>query len=132
VSVTPEIERVQFQQTYACGYFLSGETRELWYIKVDAGYTAFVERIACDWFGGVNPPATGSIVKLIIDGFPRTFVYQIDLNKPYVFDPPIVAKHFVRWVITNNDVPGIVNGKQLDGSHYFGVLTDGFFAKPKS
>jgi hypothetical protein len=129
----PELEKISFPQNYASALVESGETKDVLTINVDAsgGYTAFLERIACDWFGGSNPPDTRSILELVIDGVPRRFEYEIQINKPYIFNPPFVARHTIVWRVTNNDVPHIENGVQKTGAHWYGVLCDGVFAKPK-
>ena len=121
MSTTPRLDIVPFPEHYAYVLVESGESKEIFYLPVTAGYVGFIERIACDWFEGTDPPDTRSILELVIDGFTRKFEYQIDINKPYVLDPPIVARNYIRWRVTNNDTK----------SHYFGILTDGYMAKPK-
>jgi hypothetical protein len=130
--VFPELEIINFPEHYTYSLVESKETKEVFYMHVTGGYTAFIERIACDWQEGVNPPETRSIIELIIDGFTRRFDYEIQINKPYIFDPPLVAKNYIRWKITNNDIPHTLNGEQKTGGHYFGVLCDGCLAKPKT
>lgn len=132
MSVTPELERLQFPEHYAYVLVGSREKKQVFYLPITGGYTGFIERIACDWHAGSNPPATRSILELEIDGFTRKYEYEIQINKPYVFDPPLVARNYIRWWATNNDVPHTESGEQKDGSHYYGILTDGFLAKPKS
>jgi hypothetical protein len=135
MSVTPEIERVQFPDPYVYALVGSGVIKQqVYYLSIEGsgGYTGFVERIACDWFEGSSPPTTRSTLYLDIDGFIRTYEYQIQINQPYVFDPPLVATKWIRWLVTNNDVPYIAtDGTAKNGSHYYGILIDGFLAKPK-
>jgi hypothetical protein len=136
MSVTPEIERIQFPDPFAYALVGSGVLQQKVFdmaIEGTGGYTGFVERIACDWFEGSNPPATRSILELNVDGFIRQYQYEIQINQPYVFNPPLVARRWIRWYVTNNDVPYVANdGTQKDGSHTYGILTDGFLAKPKT
>lgn len=133
MSVTPELERLQFPEHYAYVLVGSLEKKEVFYQRITGGYTAFIERIACDWFEGSLPPSTRSVLELEIDGFTRKFEYEIQINKPYVFDPPLVARDHIRWWVTNNDVPYTADdGSAKNGAHYYGILTDGFLAKPKA
>lgn len=132
MSMTPPLEFIQFPEHYAYALVESKETKEVFYLPVTAGFVAFIERIACDYIEGSNPPATSSVAELIIDGFPRKYNYEIQINKPYVFDPPIVARNSIRWVITNNDVPYTADdGTAKTGAHYYGILVDGLMARPK-
>jgi hypothetical protein len=108
-------------------------TKEVFYTVMNGGFKGFIDRIACDWEEGSNPPATRSILILEIDGVTREFNYAIDINKPYVFDPPIVVRNYFKWRITNNDVPYIAaDGTRKTGAHYYGILTDGCLARPKT
>ena len=136
MSVVPELERIQFSQSYNYVFLPSnpGVPVQVWYTKIDGNFVGFIERIAFDWFLGTsNTTATASLIQLNIDGFIRSYQYSIDINKPYVFEPPLVARNFISWTITNNDVPGLNSqGKQVDGGHFYGILCDGFLAKPKS
>jgi hypothetical protein len=122
MSVSPELERLQFPEHYAYVLVDVGEKKEVFYLPINGGYVGFIERIACDWFEGTNPPSTCSVVEMIVDGFPRKFDYEIQINKPYVFDPPIVARKFIRWFVTNKDTK----------SHYYGIQTDGYLCRLKS
>lgn len=133
VATAPALENIQFPQHYVYELVGSGETKEVFRIDVNGGYVAFIERMAFDWFEGSNPPATRSVIMLVIDGVRRSFEYQIDINKPYVLDPPIVARNRVSWIVTNNDVPyKAADGTDKNGSHYYGILCDGVLAKPKT
>lgn len=133
MSVTPELEYLQFPKHYEYALVESQETKEIFYLLIDGGYKGFIERIAFDWFEGSNPPATRSTLKLIVDGFTRSFDYQIDLNKPYIFNPPIVAKDYIRFVVINRDVPYTASdGSAKTGGHYYQVLIDGVLARPKN
>ena len=132
MSVTPELEKLQFPEHYAYVLVGSQEKKEVFYLPITAGYTAFIERIACDYFEGSNPPTTSSMIELIIDGVTRRFEYEIQINKPYVFDPPMVARHEIKWYVTNNDVPYVDDkGAQKTGAHYYGILCDGTLCKIK-
>lgn len=117
----PSLEAIAFPEHFAYGSVGIGERKKIFDLPVTAGYTAFIERIACDWFEGTDPMDTMSLLELVIDGVTRRFQYEIQINKPYVFDPPIVATNFIRWYVTNNDTK----------AHLYGVMTDGFFCRPK-
>lgn len=133
MATVPPLESIQFPQHYTYEVVNSGETKEVFLLIVNGGYVAFIERIAFDWFEGSNPPATHSIVALMIDGVRREYEYQIDINKPYVLDPPIVARNRISWTVTNNDVPyTATDGTPKNGAHYYGILMDGYFCKPKA
>jgi hypothetical protein len=132
MSVVPELEYLNFPKHYEYAVVLAGETKEIYTLTPDAGYVAFIERIACDWFCGIFPPATHSVLKLVIDGVPREFRYEIPINNPTVLNPPYVARNSIKWIVTNNDVAGLVpSGKMQDGSHWYGCLLDGSYARPK-
>ncbi len=132
MSVTPELERTPFPEHYAYVLVGSKQGKEIFYLPITGGYVGFIERIACDWVEGSNPPATRSILEFEVDGFTRRYEFEIQINKPFVFDPPLVARDHIRWFATNNDVPHIgSDGSSKDGSHYYGVHCDGYLAKPK-
>ena len=134
MSVTPKLDIINFPKHYAYVLVESKETKDVFTLTVEGsgGYAAFIERIACDWQAGSNPPETSSVIELIIDGYTRRFNYEIQINKPYVFDPPIVALKSIIWRVTNNDVPyTATDGTAKTGGHYYGVLCDGIFARPK-
>ena len=131
MSVTPQLETIQFPNQYVYVLVEAGQTREVFKTQMTGDFTGFIERIACDWEEGSNPPATGTILVLDIDGFPRTFQYEIPINNPLVYNPPIVVRKYFRWLITNNDKPYVSNGVQKTGGHYYGILTDGVLSKPK-
>ena len=132
MSVTPPLEVIQFPEHYVYALVESGETKEVFYLPMTGGFKGFIERIACDYFEGSNPPATRSVLELVIDGFTRRFDYEIQINKPYVVDPPIVVKDYIRWRVTNNDIPYLDDkGEQKTGAHYYGILVDGVLARPK-
>jgi hypothetical protein len=122
MSVVPEIERLQFPDHFWSALLAPGERRKVVDISIEGsgGYTGFVERIACDFFGNA-PDGTCTLHEFIIDGFVRSFQYEIEINKPYTYDPPIVARKNIQWYVTNNDTV----------SHYYGIMIDGFLAKPK-
>ena len=97
-----------------------------------AGFKGFIQRIACDWFEGSSPPSTRSVIEFIVDGFTRKLEYEIQINKPYVLDPPIVVNDYIRWRVTNNDVPDTASdGSAKTGAHYYGVLCDGIMVRQK-
>jgi len=121
MSVSPELEKIPFSNHYAYKFVDVGEKKEVLTIRIDGGYTGFIDRITCDWYEGTNPPNTTSVIELVVDGFTRRFDYEIQINKPYVFDPPLVARNYIRWFVTNRDTK----------SHYYGVQCDGYAAKPK-
>jgi hypothetical protein len=132
MSTTPELEYQQFPEHFISVLVESGETKEVFYTPMTGGFKGFIERIACDYIEGSNPPATASVIELIIDGFTRRFDYEIQINKPYIFDPPIVVKNYFKWRITNNDIPyQASDGTQKTGGHIYGILTDGVLARPK-
>ena len=131
VSFDPELEYLQFPEHYAYALVESGETKVIFDMQVSGGYVAFIERIACDWEPGSKPPSTAAVLELIIDGVTRRFDYEVQINKPYVYDPPLVARHSIKWRVTNNDVPHVEDGVQKTGGAYFGVLTDGLLCRPK-
>jgi len=132
MSVVPKLERMQLPDPYKYVLVGSGERKKAFEFLINGGYVAFVERIACDWTEGSDPPATRSILELDIDGVNRKYEYEIQINKPYVFDPPIVARKYIRWWATNNDVPyTAADGSAKNGSHYYGILTDGLLCKQK-
>ena len=133
MSMTPPLEYINFPRHYEYAVVLAGETKEIFNLTPDAGYVAFIERIACDWFQGLVPPTTHSVLKFIVDGFTREYRYEIPINNPYVFDPPIVARNNIKWIVTNNDVAGLTSsGKEQDGSHWYGIQIDGVFCRPKT
>lgn len=132
MAVTPELEKIQFPEHYAYALVGSKEKREVYFLPITGGYVGFIERIACDWFEGSDPPNTRSIIEFVVDGFTRKYEYEIQINKPYIFDPPLVARSYIRWYVTNNDVPHTESGVEKTGAHYYGILCDGFLAKPKS
>jgi hypothetical protein len=118
----PALEEIFFPEHYGYAFVDVGQRVKIFDLPVTGGYTAFIERIACDFQEGTDPPKTASVLELIIDGVTRKFNYEIQINKPYVFDPPIVAVNWIRWYATNNDTKG----------HWFGVLVDGRFCRPKT
>lgn len=85
MSVTPEIERLNFPTHYAYVLVQPNVKAKVFELLVTGGYTAFIERIACDWFEGQNPPKTASLLEFDVDGFIRQYQYQIQINQPYVF-----------------------------------------------
>jgi hypothetical protein len=132
LSVTPRLEMQQFPEHYAYALVESGETKTILYIRMTGGFVGFIERIACNWTEGSAPPATRTIHKLIIDGFTREIDYEIQINKPYTYDPPIVVREYIRWITTNNDVPYTSEGTAKTGAHFYGIMIDGVIARPKS
>ena len=136
MSFTPELEYIQFPEHYAYVLVEAGQTKEVFNIPVSAGFVAFIDRIACDWSEGSDPshvPSTAAVLELIIDGFTRRFQYEIPINNPYVYKPQIVARRFIKMRVTNNDVPYTASdGTPKTGAHYYGVLIDGIFARPKT
>lgn len=133
MSVTPELEVLPFPEHYAYALVESGETKEIFYLRMSGGFKGFIERIGCDWEEGSDPPATRTTHELIIDGFSRKFEYEIQINKPYIFNPPIVVNNYVRWITANRDVPyTAADGTAKTGAHYYGVLIDGILARPRT
>jgi hypothetical protein len=132
MSYTPLLERINFPEHYSYTLVQAGETKEVYRMRLTGGFVAFIERIACDFIEGSNPPTTKSTIAFIVDGFSRKFDYEIQINKPYVFDKPLVARREIRWLITNNDVPyQASDGTQKTGGHFFGVLCDGILVRVK-
>jgi hypothetical protein len=132
MSVTPELEVVQFPEHYAYVLVDSNEKKEIFYLPMTGGFKGFIDRFAFDWFEGSNPPSTRSVIEVIIDGVTRKFEYEVQINMPYIFDPPIVVINFIRVVVTNNDVPYVKDGEQKSGAHYYGFMVDGCLARPKT
>lgn len=133
MSVTPELEYTQFPEHYAYALVESKEKKEVFYLPMTGGFVGFIERLAFDWQEGEDPPVTQSVIELIIDGFTRKYYYEMQINNPYVFDPPIVVRNNVRVIVTNNDIPHTSSaGEAKTGAHYYGIMIDGTMARPKT
>lgn len=115
MSVTPNLECLEFPNSFQYVLVASGQTKELFYLPINGGYVGFIDRIACDWF-------ENTVLEFIIDGIPKRIEYEIQINKPYVYEPPLVARRFIRWRAINNDTK----------DHYFGILCDGRLCKQKT
>lgn len=72
----------------------------------------FIDKIANSWY-------PNTIIYFIVDGESEIIKQEIPLNNPRVYDPPIVARNFIRFVAYNNS----------EEDHYFEVLCDGYYVK---
>ena len=137
MSFVPPLEYMNFPKHYESVLVESKEIKDVFNIKVSGsgGFVAFIERIAFDWTEGSDPehvPSTAAVLELVIDGVKRKYEYEIPINNPYIFNPPYVARRNIILRVTNNDVPyQASDGTQKTGAHWFGVMIDGTFARPK-
>lgn len=104
-----KIKCIDFPNPYQYLQVNVGETKEVWRMDVNAGYAAFIERLACDWF------AT-TYINFIVDGkLIEKVLREIPINDPEPVEPPIVAVKQIRWIAHN----------ESSLNHEFGVLTKG-------
>ena len=122
MSVTPPLECLGLHE-YQYVTVGAGETTFIIDYPVSGGFTAFIEKIACDL--PYEETTVGAIAKMwhefIVDGNPTKIKYEIPINKPRDYDPPIAALSSIKWRFYNAD----------SKSHTIGVLIEGRLCKPK-
>lgn len=121
MSVTPSLECLELHE-YQYITVGAGATEFIIDYAVAGGFTAFIEKIACDL--PYEETTSGAIAKMyhefIVDGTPTKIKYEIPINKPREYNPPIVAMSTIKWRFYNAD----------SKAHVIGVLIAGRLCKP--
>lgn len=122
MSITPPLECQELHE-YQYKTVAAGEIKIIIDYPVSGGYVAFIERIACDL--PTEEETTGAIAKmwhdLIVDGVHTKIQYEIPVNKPRIYNPPIVALNKIEWHFYNAD----------SRAHVIAILVEGRLCKPK-
>lgn len=108
MSVTPALERIGFPDPYQYAVVPAGETKIVWEMPVSAGYVAFINQIACDWFASC-------FWDFICDGVHRKIEHEFPVTEPNHFDPPIVARKRIKWIFHNEGAVDRTVGVLCDG-----------------
>jgi len=74
----------------------AGKSDTLIIFDVPKGKKLYIDKIACSYY-------PNCFIDFIVDGFVERIEREIHINNPEVFDPPIVAKSFVKVVGYNFD-----------------------------
>jgi hypothetical protein len=91
----------------------SGKSDIVYEFIIPKGHIAFIDQIANSFF-------PNTYFRFIVDWEEEIVQREIaPINQPKEFNPPIVAKNFIRWIACNND----------SEDHVFEVLCDGFLVK---
>lgn len=121
MSITKKLECIELHE-YKYKTVAAGQTEIILDYPVSGNFIAFIEKISCDL--PLEEETTGAIAKMwherIIDGKPTKIQYQMPINKPYDFNPPLVAEHRIKWRFYNAD----------SKAHVIGVLIEGRLCKP--
>ena len=120
LSATPELEYLNFPQPYATKTLAAGSSATIFEMIISGGYTGFIEDVWILW-------RSDTWLEWIVDGVPATGESRIEhdigsLDSPKKYNPPIIARNFIR-VIAHNDA---------SASKTFEVLIDGVLSKPKT
>ena len=122
MSTFPELDCIELHE-YRYKTVSAGAIEIIVDYPVTGDFVAFIEKIACDL--PYEEQTSGAIAKMwhefIVDGYPIKILYEIPINKPREYDPPMVAKERVKWRFYNAD----------SKSHTIGVLVAGRLCKPK-
>lgn len=117
MSITPELDSIGFSTPHQYKQVESNNQGIVWETSISGGYTAFVDNIYIKWY-------ESTWLELIIDGtsiFGRIEHTIGSLEEPQKYNPPWVARNFIRVVAHNED----------SNSHVFEALIDGTLVKPK-
>jgi hypothetical protein len=91
----------------------AGESNIVYEFNIPKGYVAFIDQVANSWF-------PNTYLVWIVDWEEERINREIaPINQPKEYNPPILAKNFIRWVGYNNDTQ----------DHVFEVLCNGFLIK---
>jgi len=113
------LDQINFPQCYQYKKVSAGETDTIWEMPVTGGYEAFIDKVYIRWF-------TNTWLKFEIDGEPvetPKIEYEVgSLSSPRKYDPPLVARKYVRVIAHNESTQ----------DHVFEAFIDGVLAKPKT
>lgn len=99
----------QLGTTHQTAEVNAGETKRLFYLKIPSGYVGFIYKIANSWY-------PNTYLDFIVDGERvERLTMERNITNPLEYKPPIVAKHYVEVIVTNND----------SDKHYFEFWIDG-------
>lgn len=122
MSVSPQLDCLELHE-YKSVTVDAGETTLIIDYPVSGGYVAFIEKIACDL--PYEEGTSGAIARMwhefIVDGVVTKIQYEIPINKPKEYNPPVVASSRVAWRFYNAD----------SRAHTIGVLVEGRLCKIK-
>ena len=109
-----KIERIKFPEPYQYKQVEAGQHDTVWYMPVTGGYIAFIDEIGVTY----HP---NCYYEFIVDG---TLVEKVQrtlsITQPKHYDPPIIARKYIKWVFYNND----------SEAHVAEVLCEGYLCKP--
>ena len=118
--MTPQLEYLNFPQPYATKTLAAGASGTVFEMIISGGYTGFIEDVWILWY-------TNTYLEWIVDGVPATGESRIEhdigsLDSPKKYNPPIVARNFIKVIAHNN----------ASSSKTFEILIDGVLSKPKT
>lgn len=88
----------------------AGEKATVYYLPVSGGYTAFIDKIACDW-------AEDTYYEFIVDGVLIEKVKRlIPMDNAESFNPPIISTKSIKWIFHNDSDEGLEVHILCDGS----------------
>lgn len=111
------IQSFNFPQAYQYLTLEAGEFGTVWYMPVGGGFVAFVQQVYIRWF-------TDTVLEFVIDGVPVELTvehYMGLVTGQRSYNPPLVARQFIRVVAHNNS----------DVKHTFEATIDGEMCKPR-
>jgi hypothetical protein len=80
---------------------------------IPRGYIAFIDQVANTYF-------PNTYLTWVVDSEEETVEREIaPIDVPKKYDPPIIAKNYIRWIAYNNDTE----------DHLFEVICDGYLLK---
>lgn len=110
-----ELESINLGQLYNPHQYLSvpsGESKTVFYFKVPSGKVLFIDRIANNWFTGIE-------WEFIIDGervYSKIEREIAPINQPEKYEPPFLCVGYVKWIFHNNSSSAITAEVFCDGS----------------
>lgn len=108
------IVSIKFPQPYQKKTVNAGETKVIYELPITGGYVGFIDKLAIDWYAH-------TYINFRVDG---TTIEKIERRISFasfeVFDPPIIARKSIKFIVVNEDTE----------EHIMAVLCDGLLSKP--